>query len=52
MFNEGLAKWRETEGEIMRLLHKAAEACYLQGIIDEGIKQKYVLSGRFGRLPH
>ncbi|XP_061175047.1 NACHT and WD repeat domain-containing protein 2-like [Saccostrea echinata] len=43
-FNEGLEKWREIEEEMMRLLHKAADACYLQGLIDEGIKQKYVLS--------
>lgn len=45
VFNEGMTKWREAEEEMMRLLHKAADACYLQGLIDEGIKQKYVLSG-------
>ena len=37
---------------MIRLLHKAAEACYLQGLIDEGIKQKYVLSGRLDHLSH
>lgn len=32
----------------MRLLYKVVEVCYFQGIIDEGIKQKYVLLGRIG----
>lgn len=39
-------KWQEDQHEMKRMLQKAAEIAYLEGLVDGDTKQKYHLSGK------